>query len=50
MLHSNFMKILVVMQVSARRTCRRAGNVLQNNADSLMQTAMHAPQTKPSFF
>ena len=32
MLYSNSIKVLVVMQVDARRKCRHAGDMVQNNA------------------
>ena len=34
MLHSNSIKVLVVMQVSARGKCRHAGNMVQNSAEN----------------
>ena len=34
MFHNNSIKVMVVMQVGARRRCRRADNMMQNNIDN----------------
>ena len=45
MLYSNSVKILVVMQIGARRKCRHAGNVVQNNADNASDDECTTNQT-----
>ena len=45
MVHSDFMKVLVVMQVGARRKCRRASNIAQNNPDNANGEACTKNQT-----
>ena len=45
MLRSNSMKVLVVKQVGARGKCRRAGNIVQNNANNSNSEACTTNQT-----
>ena len=47
MLQSNSINVLVVMQVGARRKCRHAGNIVQNNADNANGDAYTTNQTSP---
>ena len=45
MLYSNSVKILLVMQIGARRKCSRAGNLVQNNEDNASDDACTTNQT-----